>query len=166
MPKSRRLNGYILVYNPDSKYAMKSDNWEGYVYEHIAVIEERVGTIPDGFEVHHLDGNKENNRDDNLILLSKADHTRLHNWLSCVTIEKSVDENRMNSGEPKRFRCIECNKPLGGSNSKFCSVVCKNMHMSKKPKAEELAGKTIDYISSKYKVTKKTARKWFHSYGI
>ncbi|MGM5488321.1 MAG: HNH endonuclease [Nanobdellota archaeon] len=34
-----------------------------------------------GKEIHHIDGNKENNNNDNLILLSKEDHFLLHNYL-------------------------------------------------------------------------------------
>lgn len=32
----------------------------------------------DGFDVHHIDGNKENNNPDNLVLIEHADHMRLH----------------------------------------------------------------------------------------
>jgi len=163
----RRLNGYVLTYEPSSKYCMTSENWDGWVYEHILVMERRLGEIPDGFEVHHLDGDTENNRDDNLILLSKEDHTRLHNWLqSCDINLKELNANRMNSGKPKLFRCKECDKPLSGSQTTFCCTACQNRFSSKKPPVDELIGKTISEISSKFSVTPKTARKWFHSYGI
>lgn len=34
--------------------------------------------IADGFDVHHLDGNRDNNSKDNLILLEHVDHMRVH----------------------------------------------------------------------------------------
>jgi hypothetical protein len=36
------------------------------------------GPIPDGFDVHHVDENKEHNEISNFECLLKADHTRLH----------------------------------------------------------------------------------------
>ena len=45
----RKLNGYIVVYCPESKYAMKSVNWNRWVYEHLKVIEDRDSFIPDGY---------------------------------------------------------------------------------------------------------------------
>ena len=165
--KLRKLNGYILVYEPSSKYCMTSEDWDGWVYEHMLMIEKRIGVIPDGFEVHHLDGDTENNRDDNLILLSKEDHTRLHNWLqSCDINLKELSANRMNSVKPKLYRCKNCKAPLSGSQTQFCSTSCQNKYSSKKPEAEMLFGKTPKQIAEEYCVTQKTARKWLHSYDI
>jgi len=105
MLAKRKLNNYIVVYKPDSKYAMKSDNWSGWVYEHIYMMEQRINVIPKNCEVHHLDGDVTNNRDENLILLSKEDHTRLHNWLtSCDINLKELIANRMNSRKPNQFK--------------------------------------------------------------
>ena len=35
-------------------------------------------TLADGMDVHHIDGNKLNNDPSNLMVLSHADHARLH----------------------------------------------------------------------------------------
>lgn len=45
---------------------------------HRAVYERFVGEIPDGFDVHHRDGNSSNNMPDNLQAISSPDHTKLH----------------------------------------------------------------------------------------
>jgi hypothetical protein len=45
---------------------------------HRIVWERENGRIPDGFQVHHKDGNKENNDIDNLELLSTLEHKRIH----------------------------------------------------------------------------------------
>ena len=42
------------------------------VYEHF------IGVIPQGYEVHHKDGNRHNNHIDNLVALSESEHNRLH----------------------------------------------------------------------------------------
>lgn len=68
-------SGYIKIYNPEHHRA----NNNGYVLEHIAVYEETHNTrIPDGYHVHHIDGNKTNNIPSNLMLLSAGDHMKLH----------------------------------------------------------------------------------------
>lgn len=45
---------------------------------HRKVWEDTYGPIPPGYDVHHLDHNKLNNDIENLRLLTKADHARLH----------------------------------------------------------------------------------------
>lgn len=45
---------------------------------HKRVAEKKYGKIPKDFVIHHIDGNKNNNRPANLILLHKKDHARLH----------------------------------------------------------------------------------------
>lgn len=46
--------------------------------EHRLVWEAAHGTIPDGYEIHHVDGNGHNNSLDNLVLLSRSEHAKLH----------------------------------------------------------------------------------------
>lgn len=46
--------------------------------EHRLVWEAAHGPIPDGYEIHHVDGNGHNNSLDNLVLLSRSEHTKLH----------------------------------------------------------------------------------------
>lgn len=38
-----------------------------------------IGKIPLNYDIHHIDGNKENNEISNLLLISKSEHTKLHN---------------------------------------------------------------------------------------
>lgn len=45
---------------------------------HRRVCEKKYKNIPPGFIVHHIDGDKTNNRPDNLILLHPKDHYRVH----------------------------------------------------------------------------------------
>lgn len=40
--------------------------------------EKEVGLIPNGYDIHHKDGNKQNNELSNLECISKADHSRIY----------------------------------------------------------------------------------------
>lgn len=39
---TRIVNGYRVIYRPEHPTAMTSDNWKGYVYEHIYVYERKT----------------------------------------------------------------------------------------------------------------------------
>lgn len=69
--------GYVLVLNPDHPRANK----RGYVAEHILVAETFYGPIPKTHEVHHKNEVKHDNRPENLQVLPRGEHRRLHNLL-------------------------------------------------------------------------------------
>ena len=67
-------HGYILIWKPDHPYCNKS----GYVKEHRLVIEAHIGRylLPKE-KVHHKNGNKKDNRLENLELFqSNSDHIK------------------------------------------------------------------------------------------
>jgi hypothetical protein len=76
--KSNR--GYILIYKPDWPSAMLTPTWKGYVFEHRYIIEKRIGrSLKKSEVIHHLDGDKENNNNENLLLCVDArKHEELH----------------------------------------------------------------------------------------
>jgi len=49
------------------------------VKEHRLIYETHYGKIPQGYDIHHIDGNKLNNNIDNLEMIEHGKHTRLHN---------------------------------------------------------------------------------------
>ena len=72
-----------VVKKGDYLYAVVRDHpnrtSRDYVLMHRVVAENRLGRLLSSDEVvHHVDGNKKNNSDDNLEVMTKWDHNRMH----------------------------------------------------------------------------------------
>lgn len=69
-------DGYILEYCPSHPYADRN----GYVLQHRLIVERSIGRILSPYEiVHHIDGNKGNNALENLTVLTRSEHMKIHN---------------------------------------------------------------------------------------
>lgn len=67
--------GYIYIYSPKHPFKTK----ENYVTEHRLVMEKQIGRYLKISEViHHINGIKTDNRIENLIILTKAKHNKIH----------------------------------------------------------------------------------------
>lgn len=173
----RDLNGYRVIYLPDHPKAMQTKNWDGYVYEHIVLAEACLGrSLQQDEIVHHLDGDRTNNRSCNLLVITRGEHNKLENWLSCGAPSSKVDGlNRMKSGKPKWKKaeyCNICNKTLQGKQKNCCSKECSDLFCrkvirpSKDALLEDLSSKSILSIGKKYGVSDNAVRKWMKRYGI
>ena len=172
MKNARFLNGYRLVYEPQHPSAMKSENWLGYIYEHIKVAESMIGRkLDDNEVVHHLDQDKTNNRHENIIVLSRSQHMKIHEWLKRASIGKPLDEHRVNSGKPL-VSCKICDKTLQERQAGYCSAECRGLDKRKvKRPPKEVLEKEIQTIpmlqlGKKYGVSDNAVRKWAKAYNL
>lgn len=92
--KTTNYKGYRLIHMPEHHRA----DTRGYVMEHIFVFEKETGiTIPDNCCIHHLNGKKNDNEIENLCMMTKSAHTKLHHIGA-----KRSDETRKTISEAKR----------------------------------------------------------------
>lgn len=73
-PVLRMASGYIRVWEPNHPTAHA-----GYVYEHRLVMERVIGRYLTSEEhVHHVNRKKDDNRPENLVVMSHREHRKLH----------------------------------------------------------------------------------------
>jgi len=80
--------GYILNLKPDWYTGRKGCK---HVFKHSIVMCESMfmSEIPQGFCIHHIDGNKTNNNINNLALMTLGAHSRLHQLERATTSRKT-----------------------------------------------------------------------------
>lgn len=73
--RKKRTDGYIIVYCPNHPYSTK----DGYVMEHVLVMESRIGRYITRDEVvHHKNHIRDDNRIENLQLMTFKEHAGFH----------------------------------------------------------------------------------------
>lgn len=93
-------NGYIWLYKPNHLSANKCDP-KGYILEHRYVMEQKIGRyLIKGEIVHHINGIRDDNRIDNLILTTSSINIAVSNSTRPVT--ESYRKKR--SENTKRFK--------------------------------------------------------------
>jgi hypothetical protein len=171
----RILNGYRVIYKPEYPKAMKNANWLGFVYEHVYVVENFLDrSLQDNEVVHHLDLDRANNRIENLLVLGRGQHAKLHAWLDKgAPMVKVVGGERVASGESKATKvCVVCNMTLQLKQKTYCSTDCQKVGYRKvvRPSKEELK-ELIDTtsfaaIGRRYSVSDNAVRKWARACGL
>ena len=108
----QKFNG--LVYG-------RSHNFDRHFFKvitlHRAVWTYYHGEIPDGYVVHHIDGNKSNNDVSNLTIMTSAEHRKLHAGNDSITA----------ASRKKLFKCVVCGKEYEAyntGNNRYCSERC------------------------------------------
>lgn len=154
-----RFNGVIYRCYPKSKHlsdrkyyrAGKSDIIKGYSYLHRDIWKHRFGEIPEGFEVHHRDGNTHNNEIGNLQLLSQDEHKDAHKAessarmrrrmlsMSREDLAKSIDKMRSWHSSPEGIEWHRNHAKNVAKNSPLVSLVCRNCNSAYQAKSRDAA---------------------------
>lgn len=175
MKHPRNLNGYRTIYNPDHPRAMRGTGYGGFVYEHILVAERFMGRPLTSDEVcHHLNGNRSDNRPENILVLSRGQHSKLHMWMKkgAPGIERFGVE-RVNSGKSKGEElqtCLTCGQYLRRTQKRYCSMSCRADHQSRCPDKATLiadrASMSREAVGRKYGVSGNAVKKWEKKLGL
>lgn len=106
------------VFNGFNFYKNKKSRYTCTITLHRFLWQFYNGKIPEGYDIHHKDFDKENNVISNLELVTKDDHKKIH--LSHKT--KKVPEKK------QKFICKVCGKEyesVNRINNTYCSAKCK-----------------------------------------
>ena len=122
--KTIKKGDYIYALVPEHPKA----TYNGYVLEHRIVVENSIGRLLTNNEnVHHIDGNRYNNSIENLKVMTRSEHTRLHNrdrFPNGITILTCICKNCGKIFE-RELRQSTKNK---GTKNTFCSRRCNGLY--------------------------------------
>lgn len=102
-------------------------------YLHREVYEQARGPIPAGHDVHHRDGDPENNNPDNLEVLPRGEHRRQHATGKTKTPEQRAvmlanSKRAWDALPPRDVACCQCGEVFQtrgwGKPRAFCGAVC------------------------------------------
>jgi hypothetical protein len=160
----------MLIYKPNNPRSFNDDRWKGYMFEHIYIAEHFSGKPLEPNEVvHHLDLNPLNNKIENLLIIDRGQHNRLHKWLEKQGIVRQSYEYSSSVKE-----CVKCKKEFLTLNltTRFCSHECSHdfVRDSPMPDAEELKLLLWEIpttaIAQKYNVSDSAVGKWCKKYNL
>ena len=159
--KNHLLNNYVDLFLPQHHLTRSN----GYVYEHLVMVEQILGRklLPEEV-VHHKDRNRSNNSPDNLMVFkTNADHSRFHKTGIAIK-EGDVYFS------PKQINyCIDCGKEVECKTIRCAKCHSKNRRKNF-PSKEELSklikNKSFVQIGKDYGVTDNTVRKWCKYHGL
>lgn len=111
-------------------------------------------------QLHHIDGNNQNNNLENLQILCPNCHSQTENYCGSANVNKT------------KYYCKDCGKEIN-KGSVYCTI-CSHKHIRKvkdRPSKEKLLQdfkelKSFVKIGAKYGVSDNAIRKWFIQVGL
>lgn len=140
--------GYFYFIDPAHPLA-RGNSGRVYYHRHIASLKRGRWLVP-GEIVHHIDGDRKNNKVENLLITTDKRHGKIHR------------------GEVAKHTCCQCRRVFRSSDMrrKYCSSSCSHLALrrAKRPSQKQLL-KDIAHLGfcgtgRKYGVTDQAIRKW------
>ena len=149
------INETQQVFNGVKFYLQKSGYFRRWGAQPCTLLHRSVwtfhnGPIPEGFVIHHIDGNKANNELENLELLPIGEHHSIHSrgkehldkfapnrvMGTRASWQKAIEEVHV---------CPECGKEFRSHafNKKFCSIPCRKKAYARVYKRPPRSGKKV-----------------------
>lgn len=141
-------------------------HYERTIRLHRAVWEEANGPIPKGYHVHHVNGNKADNRLENLELLSHGEHSAIHvndnlapvRHIAVRNAHAKLRENRQKRFNERVLSCVICGSDFRSAAkhpTKFCSPTCVERARSGAFDPEQ---RLCEYCGETYAATKRVQK--------
>lgn len=136
---------------------------------HHVIWERAHGPIPPGYEIHHKDGNGHNNKLENLMMLTRKEHMRLHGRL------RGTNEDPMNGSDPdvaaSREACkqyYQCHKDQRKAYNheryrEHAAEACESRHEYYQRKHDEIRAKAAIYNRNHREEAKKRNRAYYEA---
>lgn len=173
------INGRKLVDAPDGfSHVMSTRPFRGKAYEYIVVASKLLGRdiLPNEI-VHHRNGLKEDNREENLIVLdSKRTHSFLHGHGCDESFLRRMDNGAYTLNDKALLLlnpvCVDCGTPVYKDNKFGLCPACASKKRRKvaRPERDELARlvweKPSTLLAKDFGVSDRTIGKWCKTYGI
>lgn len=80
--RKKKILPYVMYdgikFTPSGNGYYRATSRERHISLHRYKYQKEIKQVPDDWDIHHIDGNKLNNKLQNLKALSKSEHTKLH----------------------------------------------------------------------------------------